>query len=148
MKKLMIMMMVAGVFNIANANENLINVKSNHSVDETVKKFEKIVLSKGMKVFAIIDHAKGAKSIGKKLRDTTLVIFGSPKAGTPLLKSNQQIGLDLPLKVLIWQNEKSEVFITYKKPKHIVSSHNIMDKNKVVKKMTNALGMFSRKSAH
>jgi len=147
MKKLMIIITLAGIFNIANANENLINVKSNHSVHQTVQNFKKIVLSKGMKIFATIDHAKGAKSIGKKLRDTTLLIFGSPKAGTPLLKSNQQIGLDLPLKVLIWKNKKSEVFITYEKPKYIVASHNITDKNKVVKKMTNALAMFSKKSA-
>jgi len=127
---------------------SLVNTKSQHTVSHTINKFEKIVKSKGMTVFAKINHAKGAKSINKKLRPTQVLIFGSPKAGTPLMQSNQTIGLDLPLRVLFWQDKNNTTWITYHKPKDFISYHNINNKDKIKNKMTKILKMFSNKAAN
>ncbi|RKZ92800.1 MAG: hypothetical protein DRR19_03210, partial [Candidatus Parabeggiatoa sp. nov. 1] len=86
-------------------NNNLISIKANDSVKETTDRLESFLKEKGLTVFARINHAEGAKRIGKDLRPTELLIFGNPKAGTPLMQCKQTMGIDLPLKVLIWQDE-------------------------------------------
>ena len=140
--------MTVGIVGALNVNADMVNVKSTHSVKDTINKFETIVKSKGMNVFARINHTKGAKSINKDLRPTQTLIFGSPKAGTPLMQENQTIGLDLPLRVLFWQDKNSDTWITYHKPADVISSHKITNKQKIVNKMTKILNSFSNKAAN
>jgi uncharacterized protein (DUF302 family) len=95
------------------SGDGLITIASNHSVKETLDRLEASLKAKAITVFARIDHAAGAKSVGMELRPTELLIFGNPKAGTPLMQADQTIGLDLPLKVLAWQDAAGKVWLTY-----------------------------------
>jgi uncharacterized protein (DUF302 family) len=96
------------------ASENgLIGVASAHSVKDSLDRLEASLKSAGIAVFARIDHAAGAKSVGMDLRPTEVLIFGNPKVGTPLMQASQTIGLDLPLKVLAWQDAAGKVWLTY-----------------------------------
>lgn len=137
---------ILGLVSFATANENLVNIKSINSVSKTADNFEKIAKSKGMKIFARIDHAKGAMSVDKDLRPTQVIIFGNPKAGTPLMQKNQTIGLDLPLKVLFWQDENKTTWITYLKPEVLLANHGVKV-DKIQNKMTKALMAFSKKAS-
>ena len=84
-------------------DNGIINLPSNHSVDETVKKLQGILQSKGVTLFALVDHSGEAEKVGMKMRPTKLLIFGSPKAGTPLMLAAPGIAIDLPLKILVWE---------------------------------------------
>ncbi|HEV3177113.1 MAG TPA: DUF302 domain-containing protein [Stellaceae bacterium] len=95
------------------SGDGLITIASNHSVKETLDRLEASLKAKAITVFARIDHAAGAKSVGMELRPTELLIFGNPKAGTPLMQADQTIGLDLPLKALAWQDAAGKVWLTY-----------------------------------
>jgi uncharacterized protein (DUF302 family) len=95
------------------AEDGLITIASNHSVKESLDRLEAHLKTAGITVFARIDHAGGAKPVGMELRPTELLIFGNPKAGTPLMQANQTIGLDLPLKVLAWQDTETKVWVTH-----------------------------------
>lgn len=128
------------------AENGLIKIKSPYSVDKTLDRFEQAVKSKGMTVFARIDHAKGAAKVEKTLRPTQVVIFGNPKIGTLLMQSNQTAGIDLPLKLLAWQDADGQVWIAYNDPGYLVQRHNISDRDPVVAKMRKALGNFTAKA--
>ena len=120
------------------ANDALIVKPSPHGVAKTLDRLAQI-MKKGVTVFARINHAKGAKSIGAKLRPTQVLIFGNPKLGTPMMQSNQQIGLDLPLKAVAWKDEAGKVWLAYTKPAVLAARYGITDRDGVVKKMTGAL---------
>jgi uncharacterized protein (DUF302 family) len=94
------------------AEDGLITIASQHSVKDTIDRLEASLKAKGITVFARIDHAAGAKSVDMPLRPTELVIFGNPKAGTPLMQASQTIGLDLPLKALAWEDTDGKVWLT------------------------------------
>ncbi|HEY6453506.1 MAG TPA: DUF302 domain-containing protein [Steroidobacteraceae bacterium] len=98
---------------------------SNHSVAESLNRLEADLRSKHVTVFARIDHAAGAASVSMPLRPTELLIFGNPKAGTPLMQSNQAIGIDLPLKVLAWQDASGQVWLTYNDPRWLARRHAV-----------------------
>ena len=95
------------------SEDGLITVASAHSVKDTLDRLEASLKSAGITVFARIDHAGGAKSVGMDLRPTEVLIFGNPKAGTPLMQASQSIGLDLPLKVLAWQDAVGKTWLTH-----------------------------------
>ena len=101
----------------------LITVASARSVKDTIDRLEADVKAKGMTVFARIDHAAGAKDAGLALRPTELLIFGSAKAGTPLMQSNQTIGIDLPLKMLAWEDAGGKVWLSYNDPGWLAARH-------------------------
>lgn len=129
---------------IARAADNgLITMKSPHSVDATLDRFEKAVKSKGMTVFTRIDHTAGANKVDLVLRPTKVLIFGNPKIGTLLMQSNQTAAIDLPLKLLAWEDENGQVWIAYNDPGYLVQRHNISDRDAVVAKMRKALGNFT-----
>ena len=129
---------------IARAADNgLITMKSPHSVDATLDRFEKAVKSKGMTVFTRIDHSAGANKVDLELRPTKVLIFGNPKIGTLLMQSNQTAAIDLPLKLLAWEDESGQVWIAYNDPGYLVQRHNISDRDAVVAKMRKALGNFT-----
>jgi uncharacterized protein (DUF302 family) len=98
-------------------------VTSTFGPKETMDRLKAAVRSKGMTVFARIDHAAGAASAGLVLRPTELLVFGNAKAGTPLMQVNQAIGLDLPLRALVWQDMAGETFLSFDDPRWIVSRH-------------------------
>ncbi|MFQ5960202.1 MAG: DUF302 domain-containing protein [Candidatus Methylomirabilales bacterium] len=121
------------------AGTGLVTKKSTHSVAQTLDRLEGALKDKGIVVFARIDHAAGAKKAGMHLRPTELLIFGNPKLGTPLIESKQTIGIDLPLKVLAWEDENGQVWLTYNAPAFLVNRHGITDRAQVLKKMTGTL---------
>src|SRR5579871_3234066 len=94
----------------------LTTLPSHHSVAETLERLSAALKAKGVREFARVDHAAGAAEVGLTLRPTTVVIFGNPAAGTPLMQADQRIGLDLPLKALVWQDEAGQVWLTFSDP--------------------------------
>ncbi|MFZ0469953.1 MAG: DUF302 domain-containing protein [Thiogranum sp.] len=125
------------------ADNGLITLKSPYSVDQTLDRFEQALKSKGMTVFTRIDHAKGAAGVDLKLRPTTVLIFGNPKIGTLLMQSQQTAGIDLPLKLLAWQDADGQVWIAYNDPGYIAERHDIKDRDPVIAKMRKAMGNFT-----
>nr|BBJ02341.1 hypothetical protein YBY_01890 [Marinobacter nauticus] len=109
----------------AGAAEGLITTQSPHSVADSMDRLEAIVKEKGLTVFARIDHAAGARSIDQNLRPTQLLIFGNPKGGTPFMACVQTVGIDLPLKVLAWEDQLGQVWLGYNDPAWIASRHDV-----------------------
>jgi len=126
------------------ADNGIISIKSSHDVKTTVDRLENILGEKGMTVFIRINHAEGAQKAGKKLRPTELIIFGNPKVGTPLMQCGQSVGIDLPQKALIWQDEAGQVWLSYNDPKYLASRHSIKECGEIIKKIEKALGNFAR----
>jgi uncharacterized protein (DUF302 family) len=114
---------------------DLVTRQSAHPVAETVNRLEAAVKEKGATVVARVNHAAAAQKAELNLRPTELLIFGNPKLGTPLMQSNQRAGIDLPLKVLVWQDATGSVQIGYVSPDTVVARHGIADRAEVVKKM-------------
>jgi uncharacterized protein (DUF302 family) len=105
------------------ANNGIVNELSNHSVDQTVKKLQSLLEAKGVTLFALIDHSGEAEKTGMKMPPTKLLIFGNPKAGTPLMVSAPSSALDLPLKILVWEDDEGKVWITYNSPDYLQQRH-------------------------
>lgn len=105
-------------------NNGIVSKPSNHSVEQTVDRLKNILQSKGVTLFALIDHSGEAEKVGMKMRPTKLLIFGSPKAGTPLMLAAPSIALDLPLKILVWEDEQSKVWISYNSPAYLRERHD------------------------
>lgn len=103
----------------------LTDVSSPHSVDETMKRLQSILAGKGLQVFALVDHSGEAEKAGMKLRPTKLLIFGSPKAGTPLMAAAPTLAIDLPLKALVWQDDGGKVWVTYNRPEYLQERHGV-----------------------
>ncbi len=122
------------------AGELLVKKQSPHTVAVTLDRLSKILQSKGLTIFARVDHAAGAQKVGMKMLPTQLLIFGNPKAGTPLMMSNRTIGIDLPLKALAWRDEAGKVWLAYTSPAALKQRYNITDRDKVFGKITGALG--------
>ena len=106
-------------------DRGLIDVPSNHSVDETVERLKGILQAKGITLFALVDHSGEAAKAGIKMRPTKLLIFGNPKAGTPLMLAASRIAIDLPLKILIWEDAQGKVLITYNSPAYLQKRHHV-----------------------
>jgi uncharacterized protein (DUF302 family) len=107
------------------AAEGLTMIKSNYSPKETMDRLEAAVKSKGLTVFAQIDHAAGAAQVGLPLRPTDLLIFGNAKGGTPLMQANQEIGIDLPLKILVWQDQAGTTWLSYNDLSWLAQRHGL-----------------------
>lgn len=122
----------------------LVNVKSSHDVKTTADRLESILNQKGMKVFIRINHAAGAANVGKKLRPTELIIFGNPKVGAPLMQCSQSVGVDLPQKALVWQDDKGLVWLTYNDPDYLAGRHGLKECSEVLKKVEKALSNFAK----
>lgn len=103
----------------------LTTVPSAHSAKDTIDRLESEVKSKGMAVFARIDHAAGATEAGLPLRPTELLIFGNAKAGTPLMQADQTMGIDLPLRALAWEDQDQKVWLSYNDPQWLAGRHGL-----------------------
>lgn len=129
----------------AGSGNGLIVKKSAHNVATTLDRLEKIVSAKGIKVVARINHGAAANKAGVKLRPTELLIFGNPKLGSPLMAQNQQIGIDLPMKVLAWEDEKGQTWIAYNQSDYFFGRHGVKQAE-IQKKMTGALDKLTGKA--
>ncbi|WP_200248772.1 DUF302 domain-containing protein [Lamprobacter modestohalophilus] len=107
------------------ANDTLTQRISPYSVGETLDRLEAVLGEKGVTVFARIDHSAGAKDAGLTLRPMQLLIFGNPKAGTPLMQAAPTIGLDLPLKVLAWEDDAGKVHVVWNSPSYLIERHGL-----------------------
>lgn len=108
-----------------NAAKGIIDIPSNHSVAQTVERLKGILAEKGIILFALVDHSGEAEKAGMKMPSTKLLIFGSPKAGTPVMLAAPSIAIDLPLKVLIWEDSHGKVWISYNSPAYLKERHSI-----------------------
>ena len=112
-----------GISSGAMAADGLIAVRSPHTSKDTMDRLESVVKQRGLLVFARIDHAAGAMKVGKTLRPTELLIFGNPQGGTPLMECAQSVGIDLPLKALVWQDQAGQVWLGYNDPAYLARRH-------------------------
>src|SRR6266850_3415267 len=124
--------------------EGLTTISSHFAPKETVDRLETEIQAKGMKVFARIDHAAGAAEVGLTLRPTELIIFGNARGGTPLMQAMQTVGIDLPLKALVWQDAGGKTWLSYNEPGWIAQRHSVADAEPVVSKMAAGLSAISR----
>ena len=107
----------------AGTDSGIVSVKSNHSVDQTVEKLKGILQAKGVTLFALVDHSGEAQKAGLKMRPTKLAIFGSPKAGTPLMVAAPSTAIDLPLKILVWEDGEGTVWVSYNSAEYLQQRH-------------------------
>jgi uncharacterized protein (DUF302 family) len=104
-------------------DKGIVDIVSNHSVDETVARLKSILEAKGITLFAMIDHSGEAEKVGMKMPPTKLLIFGSPKAGTPIMQAAPSAAIDLPLKILVWEDGQQKVRISYNSPAYLQERH-------------------------
>jgi uncharacterized protein (DUF302 family) len=107
------------------ANNGIVSKSSKHSVDETLAKLQAILKAKEVAVFALIDHSGEAKNVGMEMHPTKLLIFGNPKGGTPLMLAAPTIAIDLPLKILIWEDDMGKVWVSYNSPEYLAQRHGV-----------------------
>lgn len=107
------------------SSNGLITVPSNYSVKQTLDRLETALKAAGITIFARVDHSGGAAAVGLALRPTELLIFGNPKGGTPLMQANQMTGLDLPLRVLAWEDEAGNTNLTYNDVDWLAERYNL-----------------------
>lgn len=106
-------------------SSGLVDVPSNHSVDETVEKLKGILQTKGITLFAVIDHSVEAAKVGMEMRPTKLLIFGNPKAGTLVMLASPSSAIDLPLKILIWEDAQGKTWVTHNSTAYLQQRHNL-----------------------
>jgi uncharacterized protein (DUF302 family) len=132
----------------AMSGNGLITIPSAHTAKATIDRIEADVKSKGMTIFARIDHAAGAKEAGLTLAPTLLLIFGNAKGGTPLMQDKQQIGIDLPLKALAWEDASGKTWLSYNDLDWLAKRHGLDGKvDNVVKALAAALAAIAQKAA-
>ena len=107
-----------------NAPSGLIHLASQHSVEGTMQRLETLLHERGVTIFARIDHSGEAAKVGLAMRPTKLLIFGSPKGGTPLMQAAPSVAIDLPLKALFWQDVEGKVWLSYNDPSYLQQRHN------------------------
>lgn len=111
--------------NVPNSKAGLIHLASGHSVEDTLQRIESLLRERSVTVFAKVDHSGEAEKVGLTMRPTKLLIFGSPKAGTPLMQASPTVAIDLPLKALVWEDEQGKVWLTYNDPKYLQRRHEV-----------------------
>jgi len=131
--------------NMLQASQEYTVKQSRYSVGESIDRLENILKQKGIIIFSRIYHSVGAKKAGIPMRPTQLLIFGNPKVGSPLINENPLVALDLPLKVLAWQDENNQTWLAYLNPQELQKRHNIRN-SEFIAKMTNALNKVTNKA--
>ena len=129
------------------AADGVINVASAFNVKETADRMESILNEKGMTIFKRIKHSEAAGKVGIELRETELIIFGNPKVGSPLMKCQQSVAIDLPQKALIWEDDKAKVWISYNDPRYLEKRHNISGCEEVILKIEKALAGITKSAS-
>jgi uncharacterized protein (DUF302 family) len=147
MKKIILSILLMVSITIpAAATDGVVTVQSAFDVEKTADRMETLLKEKGMTIFNRIRHSAGAGKVGIKLRDTELIIFGNPKVGSPLMKCQQSVAIDLPQKALIWEDETSKVWISYNDPRYLVKRHNIIGCEDIIAKIEKVLAGIAKKT--
>jgi uncharacterized protein (DUF302 family) len=107
------------------SDNGIASLTSKKTVDETVAGIKEMLAAKGVALFALVDHSGEAEKAGLTMRPTKLLIFGSPKAGTPLMQAAPSLAIDLPLKILVWEDAAGKTQISYNTPEYLRKRHNI-----------------------
>lgn len=123
----------------AMAVDGLVELKSPRSAPETMDRVEAIARERGLTIFARVDHAAGAASVGQSLRPTELIVFGNARGGTPLMECAQTMGIDLPLKILVWQDGSGQVWLGYNDPSHLARRHGVTQCGNAVEALSRAV---------
>ena len=110
---------------MTDAASGVVTIPTHHSVDEAVRRLEQMLADKGIQLFALVDHSGEAEKAGLQMPPTKLAIFGSPKAGTPLMLATPSVAIDLPLKLLIWEDKSGSVWISYNAPAYLMARHGL-----------------------
>jgi len=127
--------------------DGMTSIRSSFGPKETIDRLEVEIRGKGMEVFARIDHAAGAANVGLTLAPTELIIFGNALGGTPLMQSVQTVGIDLPLKILVWQDTANKTWLSYNEPSWIAQRHGVVGTESTIDKLTELLGTITREAA-
>ena len=127
--------------------EGWTSIRSSFGPKETMDRLEAEIRAQRMTVFARIDHAGGAALVGLKLAPTELIIFGNARGGTPLMQSDQTVGIDLPLKALVCEDAAGKTWLSYNEPSWIARRHNVRNAEQLVSKMAAALSAMATKAA-
>ena len=127
--------------------EGLTSIRSEFGPKETMDRLQAEIRTHGMTVFARIDHAAGAAEVGLTLAPTELIIFGNARGGTPLMQSAQTVGIDLPLKALVWQDAAGKTWISYNEPNWIAQRHGLTNSDAIVSKLAALLRAVTTKAA-
>jgi uncharacterized protein (DUF302 family) len=138
-RQTLITIALMALLSVAHAADGLVELKSPHGAKATMDKLEELVKQRGLNVFARIDHAAGAAKVGKSLRPTEVLIFGNPQGGTPFMECAQSVGIDLPLKALVWEDSSGQVWLAYNDPAYLARRHAVA-KCPAVDSLTKALG--------
>ena len=128
--------------------QGLTSLRSSFGPKETMDRLEAEIRAQRMTVFARIDHAAGAAEVGLTLAPTELIIFGNARGGTPLMQSVQTVGIDLPLKALVWEDTAGKTWLSYNEPSWIARRHSVANAEQVVSKMAAALSAMARTAAN
>jgi uncharacterized protein (DUF302 family) len=120
----------------------IVDVPSRYSVPDTLARLQSILKEKGITIFALIDHSGGAEKAGLQMRPTQVLIFGSPKAGTPLMVAAPRLAIDLPLKALAWQDEQGQVWLSYNSPEYLRERHGFPEE--LVKNIAGIAGLIQK----
>jgi uncharacterized protein (DUF302 family) len=142
-KTLLVLLISVCVATVAAAQDGLVSVKSSHDVITTANRLESALQAKGVIVFARIDHAQGAQRVGQTLKPTLLIIFGNPAMGTPLIQRSRSMGIDLPLKALIWEDSEGQAWFSYNAPDYLARRHGITEMGEAIQKMEKVLSNFA-----
>jgi uncharacterized protein (DUF302 family) len=129
------------------ADADLVTLSGSHGSAGTVERLKALLARKGIELFARIDHAVAARGVGLSLRPTQVLIFGNPKAGTPLMQVRQTLGLDLPLRILVWEDEAGRVWLTYRRVESLARQHHLTGHAEAVRTLDDGLGALARAAA-
>lgn len=140
---LVLLMMAVSAY----AAEGMVDVKSSFGVKETGDRLENVLKEKGMTIFNRVKHSGAAIKAGVELRETELIIFGEPKVGSPLMKCQQTVAIDLPQKALIWKDSEGNTWISYNNPRYLKKRHNISNCEEVISKIEKALAGITKAAA-
>jgi uncharacterized protein (DUF302 family) len=126
------------------AEADLVTLPSAHGAGATALRLKALLAQKNIQLFADIDHAAEAGKVGLPLRPTRVLIFGNPRAGTPLMQSRQTLGLDLPLRILVWEDTAGKVWLTYRRPGVLAQLHHVAGQDQAVKALDDGLAALAR----
>ncbi|MDZ7807478.1 MAG: DUF302 domain-containing protein [Gracilimonas sp.] len=133
------MLMVLIISVLSCSTDGMVDVKSSFGVKETGDRLESVLEDKGMTIFNRIKHSEAAKKVGVEIRETELIIFGNPNVGSPLMKCQQSVAIDLPQKALIWKDSEGTTWISYNNPKYLNKRHDISNCEEIISKIEKAL---------
>jgi uncharacterized protein (DUF302 family) len=112
---------------LSSPDDGMVHLSSPYSVAETLTRLDSVLQSRGLTVFARIDHSGEAEKVGMKMLPTQLIVFGSPKGGTPVMVASPTLAIDLPLKALVWEDAEGKIWVSYNSAEYLKQRHNIPD---------------------